>query len=108
MKNTEQTKNQIKQAIVNAIKGETSVHKIIIFGSFLHSETPADIDVAVFGHFAQGYLETAIQLRKKVRHIAKILPVDIVPILEEMPGNSFVQEVSQGEVIYERGNPTMA
>lgn len=101
-------KNQIKQAIVEAIKDEAGIHKIIIFGSFLVSDTPGDIDVAVLGVFPQGYLETAITLRRKVRHIAKILPVDIVPVREDISGNTFVQEIQKGEVIYEKGNSTMA
>ena len=101
-------KNRIKQAIVDAIKDEDSIHKIIIFGSFLISDTPGDVDVAVVGVFPYGYLETAIRLRKKVRHIANILPVDIVPVREDVPGNTFVQEIQKGEVIYERGDPAMA
>lgn len=73
-----------------------------MFGSFLFSETPGDIDVAVLGEFTHGYLEVATRLRKKVRHIAKMLPVDIVPIQEDAPQNKFVQEVYKGEVVYER------
>ena len=84
------------------MQNEQDIHKIIVFGSFLSSETPDDIDVAVLGKFAQGYLEVATRLRKKVRHIAKILPVDIVPIQEAAPPNSFFQEIQKGEVIYER------
>lgn len=95
-------KNQIKQAVVDAIKDEKDIQKIIVFGSFLSSETPGDIDVAVLGEFPNGYLEAATRLRKKVRHIAKILPVDIVPILEDAPQNEFVQEIQKGEVVYEK------
>jgi uncharacterized protein len=95
------SKYQIKQAIVEAIKGDAAIHKIIIFGSFLKSDTPNDIDVAVVGEFKQGYLDAAIQLRQHVRQIAKILPVDIVPIQENAPPNSFVQDIFDGEVIYE-------
>jgi len=95
-------RNQIKQAVVEAMQNEQDIHKIIVFGSFLSSETPGDIDVAVLGKFAQGYLEVATRLRKKVRHIAKILPVDIVPIQEDAPPNRFFQEIQKGEVIYER------
>jgi len=84
------------------MQNEQDIHKIIVFGSFLSSETPGDIDVAVLGKFAQGYLEVATRLRKKVRHIAKILPVDIVPIQEDAPPNRFFQEIQKGEVIYER------
>ncbi len=101
-------KSQIKQAIVDAIKDEAGIHKIIIFGSFLFSDMPGDVDVAVLGAFTHGYLETATKLRKKVRHIAKILPVDIVPVREDISDNTFVQEIQKGEVIYERGNSTMA
>ena len=95
------SKKQIKQAIVDALKDEREVHKIIIFGSFLKAGTPNDIDVAVVGEFHQGYLAAAIRLRRHVRHIAKILPVDIVPIQENSPPNSFMQDIFEGEVIYE-------
>jgi predicted nucleotidyltransferase len=101
-KNSTFQKNQIKQAVVDAIKEEKDIRKIIVFGSFLSSETPGDIDVAVLGKFTKGYLEAATRLRKKVRHIAKILPVDIIPILEDTPQNEFVQEVYKGEVVYEK------
>jgi predicted nucleotidyltransferase len=101
-------KNQIKQAVIEAMKDEQNIRKIIIFGSFLCSEAPGDIDVAVVGKFPLGYLEAASRLRKKVRHIAKILPVDIVPIQEDTPSNSFVKEIQRGEVIYERRDATVA
>lgn len=100
-------KKEIKQAIVNALKEDTDIHKLIIFGSFLYSDAPNDIDVAIMGKFSQGYLDAAIKLRQKVRHIAKILPVDIVPIQENAPQNRFLQEILSGEVIYETGNATM-
>jgi len=94
-------KQQITRAIVEAIKDEPDIHKIIVFGSFLSSETPGDIDIAVLGQFPHGYLEAATRLRKKLRHVAKMLPVDIVPILEDAPPNQFVREIVQGEVLYE-------
>ena len=101
-------KPRIKQAIVDAMQGERAIRKIIIFGSFLSSDAPHDLDVAVVGNFPQGYLETALRLRKNVRHIAAILPVDIVPIQENAPSNRFVQIIEQGEVIYERRDAPMA
>ena len=96
------SKNTITQYLVEAMKDDPEIRQIIVFGSFLRSEHPGDIDVAVRGTFQQGYLETAIRLRKKVRHIAKILPVDIVPIREDAPHNAFMQEITKGQVIYER------
>ena len=96
------TKNKIRQFLVDAMKDDPEIREIIVFGSFLHSDNPGDIDVAVRGTFHKGYLETAIRLRKKVHHIAKILPVDIIPIQEDAPQNPFMQEIRKGEVIYER------
>ncbi len=99
---TKYSKSTITQFLVDAMKDDLEIREIIVFGSFLRSDNPGDIDVAVRGTFHQGYLETAIRLRKKVRHIAKILPVDIVPIREDAPHNSFMQEIRKGKVIYER------
>lgn len=106
--NVRSQKNELKQAVIEAIQDERAVHKIIIFGSFLSSETPGDLDVAVLGNFPHGYLATALRLRKKIRHLTRILPIDIVPIQEDTPMNTFLQEIQHGEVIYERRDPTMA
>ena len=95
-------KQRLKQAVVDAMRDEFAIHKIMIFGSFLTSDTPGDIDVAVFGNFPQWYLETALRLRKKVRHLAAILPIDIVPVQEGAPCSRFMEAFEQGEVIYER------
>ncbi|MBD3306286.1 nucleotidyltransferase domain-containing protein [candidate division KSB3 bacterium] len=102
------SKGQIKQAVVEAIKDDHDIQKIIVFGSFLASDTPQDIDVAVVGNFSAGYLDVATRLRKKVRHIAKILPVDIIPLQANSPQTRFVQEIENGEVIYEKRNAPVA
>ena len=102
MQQTQFSKQQIKKAIVEAIKDEAGIKKIIIMGSFLYSENPGDIDVVVLGTYNTGYLEISMRLRKKVRHISKIIPVDIIPIQEDAPQNTFTREIEKGEVVYER------
>ena len=96
------SQHTITQYLVEAMKDDPEIRQIIVFGSFFCSENPGDVDVAVRGTFHRGYLETALRLKKKVRHIAKILPVDIVPIQEDAPHNAFMQEIRKGTVIYER------
>lgn len=45
---TLQEKRDLKNQIVASLKGEKDIRKVVIFGSFLHSDNPRDIDVAVF------------------------------------------------------------
>jgi predicted nucleotidyltransferase len=43
------SKHTITQYLVEAMKDDPEIRQIIVFGSFLHSENPGDIDVAVRG-----------------------------------------------------------
>ena len=45
---TTQQKEQIKRDLAACLSREREVRKVIIFGSFLTSETPNDLDVAIF------------------------------------------------------------
>ena len=40
-------KLDIKNRIVEMLEGQSEIEKIIVFGSFLKSEKPNDIDIAV-------------------------------------------------------------
>ena len=72
-----------------------------MFGSFLHSSTPNDIDIAIFQDSNQKYIALAMKYRKLVRNISKIIPVDILPIKSDAKG-FFIKEIEKGETIYER------
>ncbi|MGB5684563.1 MAG: nucleotidyltransferase domain-containing protein [Candidatus Electrothrix sp.] len=94
-------KEGIKQKIREKLAGEPEVRKIVLFGSFLTSEQPNDIDIAIFQNSNEKYLPLALKYRKLVREIAKILPVDIIPLKAAVKG-TLLHEIDAGEILYER------
>jgi uncharacterized protein len=102
MKLTNETKTILRQEIITSLKREKEIYKIIIFGSFLHSENPNDIDIAVFQDSDKPYLILAMKYRKLTRVIAKKLPVDIFPVKLNPLQSSFLSEIEAGELIYEK------
>jgi predicted nucleotidyltransferase len=98
---TETQKDGIKKELRSLLSSETEVTKIVIFGSFLNSANPHDIDIAVFQNSNQKYLPLSMKYRRLTRQIAKILPIDIIPIKSNTK-NFFINEIESGEVIYER------
>jgi predicted nucleotidyltransferase len=94
-------RSYIKEKLKEALSKEKEVSKIIVFGSFLESKYPNDIDVAVFQKSQDKYLNLSLKYRKLTRDIAKIIPLDIIPVKENSNG-SFLNEINYGEVIYER------
>lgn len=97
-----QQKESLRQELVDCLHLEREIIKIVIFGSFLHSNSPHDLDVAVFQDSSESYLPLAMKYRKRTRAIAKKIPMDIVPLKMGVGNSSFLSEVDQGEVIYER------
>ena len=102
MKFTEKTKNTIKHEIIQNLKPEKEIHKIVVFGSFLASKNPHDIDVAIFQDSEESYLSLAMKYRRLTREISKRIPIDIIPIKSNASNNSFLSEIEAGELIYER------
>ena len=75
----------------------------MIFGSFLTSDDPQDLDVAVFQDSGEHYLPLALRYRKLLRPVADQIPLDVMPLRTSVPGGWFVRnEVLRGEVVYER------
>jgi len=101
---SESEKNELKQQIVNSLLSSNEIQKIIVFGSFLNSKNPNDIDIAVFQNSSEDYLTLALRYRKLIRVISKKIPVDVIPIKSDLGSNSFIDEIEKGEVIYARGN----
>ncbi len=93
----EYIKNQIREKLSN----EQEIRKIILFGSFINSNDPNDIDIAVFQNSNEKYLSLALKYRKLVREISKILPIDVIPLKINAEG-LFIKEIEAGEIIYER------
>ncbi|MBA7669114.1 hypothetical protein ES703_77242 [subsurface metagenome] len=101
---TEQQKQSLKEHLVSLLKTEREVCRIVIFGSFLSSHDPHDIDVAIFQDSDEKYLPLAMKYRRKTRDIARMIPLDILPLKAGVQGEVFIDEIEQGEVIYERRN----
>jgi predicted nucleotidyltransferase len=99
---TEQQKQSLKEQLVNSLRTEKEVCRIVIFGSFLSSHDPHDIDVAIFQDSDEKYLPLAMRYRKKTRAIARMIPLDIFPLKAGVQDGIFMDEIEQGEVIYER------
>lgn len=96
-------KTYIKKRLNETLSKEKEISKIVVFGSFLNSKTPEDIDIAIFQNSEEKYLSLSLKYRKLTREIAKIIPLDIIPVRENSEG-TFLNEINRGEVIYKRRN----
>ncbi len=97
-------KVDIKNSIIESLKNQVEIEKIIVFGSFNKSEKPNDIDIAVVQNSKENYITLALKYRKLIRNISREIAVDIFPILENNSNSFFYNEISTGEVIYARRN----
>ena len=98
----EKDKTFIKNQVIELLKDEPEVKRIVIFGSFLTSADPHDIDIAIFQNSDQAYIPLALKYRKKMRALSRKIALDIVPIKENSVKSQFLLEVNSGENIYER------
>ena len=105
---TEQEKQLLKQQLVNLLKIEREVCRIVVFGSFINSDDPHDMDVAVFQDSNEKYLPLAMKYRRKTRDIARVIPMDILPLKAGVQDGIFMDEIERGEVIYERSDEEVA
>ncbi len=95
-------KDKFKQQIKHILCTQNEIKKIIVFGSFITSNDPNDIDVAVFQDSDESYLSLAMKYRKLTREISKEIPLDIIPLKIDSSISSFFQEIEDGELIYEK------
>ena len=105
---TVQQKQLLKQRLVNSLKTEREVCRIVVFGSFVNSDSPHDLDVAVFQDSDEKYLPLAMKYRRITRDIARMIPMDIIPLKIGVEGETFLDEIELGEVIYERADENVA
>ncbi len=99
---TPEEKAAIRDELVSSLRSETEIRKIVIFGSFVHSDTPRDLDVAVFQESDEAYLPLALKYRGRTQAIARRIPMDIIPVKIKASGDPFLLELDQGIVVYER------
>lgn len=97
--------NNKKQNFINVIKEKLSqfseVNKVILFGSFVNSNNPNDIDIAIIQNSDDNFLTLSLKYRKVLRELSKTIPLDIVPIKDNSDG-VFLEEINKGQVVYER------
>jgi hypothetical protein len=48
-------KDSLKRELVSCLEGEKEIRRIVIFGSFVKSSEPRDIDVAIFQDSSEKY-----------------------------------------------------
>jgi predicted nucleotidyltransferase len=95
-------KEDIKRQIIESLGSESEIRKIIIFGSFIHSVNPKDIDIAIIQESNQPYLTLALKYRKLMRNLARKIPLDIIPLKSNTSIHWFLDEINSGELIYEK------
>ena len=99
---TVQSKNLLKDKIIDCLKAEEEIERIIFFGSFVFADNPHDIDVAIFQDSNNSYLDLAMKYRRLTREVAKEIPLDIIPLKSDGPDFAFLSEIEKGVVVYER------
>ncbi len=99
---TSQQKEMIKKNIAVLLSRASEVRKVVVFGSFLTSITPNDLDVAIFQDTDEPYLPLAMKYRRLLRPIADQIPIDVIPLRSDGAHGPFLEEIQKGEVVYER------
>lgn len=102
VKIAEEMKRRLKEEIVAGLAEFPEVQRVVIFGSFVTSEDPHDLDIAVFQESDEGYFPLAMKYRRKLRSVASRIPLDVIPIRQNPSGGPFLREIQKGEVLYER------
>src|SRR4051812_18221327 len=97
---TVEEKTSIERDLVSCLSRQPEVRKLVIFGSFLGSSEPHDLDIAVFQDSQEAYLPLAMRYRRLTRVLAQRIPLDIIPIRASEAGGAFLAEIDRGQVIY--------
>ena len=92
----------LKRKVVECLVGEPEITQVVIFGSFLHSGDPHDMDIAVFQDGNEKYIPLAMKYRRMLEPVAREIALDVFPLRPSTAENSFLREIKTGEVVYER------
>ena len=98
---TKKLKTKYIENIREQLSQFVEINKIIIFGSFMKSKNPNDIDIAIIQNSDNNFLTLSLKYRKVLRELSKQIPLDIVPLNKNAKG-VFMEEIENGKVIYER------
>lgn len=77
---TNEEKNKITDMIAEKISGP-EVKKLILFGSFVESANPNEINLAIISEENLDYISKVAKYRKKIKDLSKKIPVQIFPLL---------------------------
>lgn len=97
-----QQKAALKKDLVSCLSGDREIKRIVVFGSFVDSFSPGDMDVAVFQDSSESYLSLAVKYRTQTRSVSRRIPLDIIPLRAGVLDDPFLKEVERGETVYER------
>nr|CBX30783.1 hypothetical protein N47_E42950 [uncultured Desulfobacterium sp.] len=98
---SDKTKEMVKKEIAAGLSGFPEVRKVVVFGSFVTSDMPHDIDIAVFQDSNESYYPLARKYRRILRNVARIIPMDVIPVRPNPEHEPFLKEIEKGEVVYE-------
>lgn len=102
MKLGEGAKKRLKDEIVERLSALPEVRRIVVFGSFVDSAEPRDMDIAVFQDSDETYYPLAIKYRRLLRPVAEVIPLDVIPVRKDPAEGPFLEEIRKGEVLYEK------
>lgn len=95
-------KESLKKELVSCLSGDREIRRIVVFGSFINSSSPEDMDVAVFQDSTESYLSLAVKYRTQARPVSRRIPLDIIPLRFNVMNDPFLKEIERGETVYER------
>lgn len=61
---TPNEKQELKNQLVACLKKDKDIQKVVIFGAFVTSDEPRNMDVAVFQESREGYIKLSMKYRK--------------------------------------------
>jgi predicted nucleotidyltransferase len=96
-----ETKEMVKREIAARLSSFPEVRRVVIFGSFVTSDDPHDLDVAVFQDSDENYYSLARKYCRILRNVARVIPLDVIPMRPDPREGPFMQEIEKGEVLYE-------
>lgn len=102
MKLSDEKRQIIKEELIQSLRMDSEIQRVVVFGSFLNSNQPNDIDIAIFQTSEEKYLPLAMKYRGRLDHLASEIALDVIPIKADAKPNALLEEIAKGEILYER------
>ena len=101
-----ESKELLKKEISDCLRSQTEIERIVIFGSFLNSQEPNDIDIAIFEDSDESYLDLSMKYRRLTRSIARKIPSISYPSNPLRRIIRFFRKLSPESRFMKRSQPT--